>query len=59
VQDRSFTISDKEFFKLIEKLHNAGIKVILDMSLLYGSANSYLVEDIARNGNKSQYYNRF
>jgi hypothetical protein len=29
------------------------------MSLLYGSANSYLVEDIARNGNKSQYYNRF
>ncbi len=58
-QDRSFTTSDKEFFKLINQLHNAGIKVILDMSLLYGSANSYLIEDIARNGNKSQYYNRF
>ena len=58
-QNRSFTESDKEFFKLIEQLHNAGIKVLLDMSLLYGSANNYLIEDIARNGKNSEYYKRF
>jgi cyclomaltodextrinase len=56
---RDFTQSDKEFFQLIQQFHDKGIRVVLDMSLLYASASNYLIKDVALYGKDSPYYERF
>lgn len=54
--DRWLTQSDKEFFYLIDEVHDKWLKLVVDMPLLYASVSNYLIKDIALYGKKSFYY---
>jgi glycosidase len=54
-----FTRADKEFFILVNELQANGIRVVIDGVFNHSASNGPLVEDIARHGRASPYYEWF
>ena len=54
-----FTRADKEFMQLTSELHSNGIRVVLDGVFNHSASNGPLVEDIAKRGKSSPYYEWF
>ncbi len=58
-QWRNWTQADKDFLQLVNDFHSKWIKVMVDFAFTYSAANSIFLEDIARYGKDSKYYDRF
>ncbi|MEN9529322.1 MAG: hypothetical protein RI932_1195 [Pseudomonadota bacterium] len=54
-----FTRADKEFMQLVSELHSQGIRVVIDGVFNHSASNGPLVEDVARRGKASPYYDWF
>lgn len=54
-----FTRADKEFLILVSELQSSGIRVVIDGVFNHSASNGPLVEDIARRGRSSPYYDWF
>ncbi|NBX17228.1 MAG: hypothetical protein EBR09_07675 [Proteobacteria bacterium] len=53
------TRADKEFMSVVSELQNNGIRVVIDGVFNHSASNGPLVEDIARRGRTSPYYEWF
>ena len=54
-----FTRADKEFMLLTSELQSAGMRVVIDGVFNHSASNGPLVEDIAKRGKSSPYYEWF
>lgn len=54
-----YTRADKEFIQLVNELHSNGIRVVIDGVFNHSASNGPLVEDMARRGKASPYYDWF
>lgn len=54
-----YTAADKEFMLLVNELHRAGIRVVIDGVFNHSDASSIYMEDIAKNGRASPFFNWF
>lgn len=54
-----FTRADKEFMQLVSELHGNGIRVVIDGVFNHSASNGPLVEDVAKRGKNSPYYEWF
>ena len=54
-----FTRADKEFILLVNELRSNGIRVVIDGVFNHSASDGPLVEDMARKGKRSPYYDWF
>lgn len=54
-----FTRADKEFILLVNELKASGIRVVIDGVFNHSASDGPLVEDLARKGKRSPYYDWF
>lgn len=54
-----YTRADKEFLALVSELQSQGIRVVIDGVFNHSASNGPLVEDVARRGRASPYYEWF